>query len=188
MANRNAPSGMKVVRHAGGGEGNRLSRHHIASALASNIFRGDAVIPVNTAKNINVATAGATLIGVFDGVQYIDSSGDVQFRPKWATGTVLKTGSVADAWVYDDPATLFEIQSSQTTVITDVGIRGDVDFTVAGNANGTSGMQMGAIISTSDGQLKIIDLLERSDNAIGLYAKWLVQIAEHYNGPSLTGI
>lgn len=188
MANRNAPSGLRVVKHANGGEANRLSRHHIASALASNIFRGDAVIPVNTLKNINVATAGAVLLGAFDGVQYIDSSGDVQFRPKWATGTALKSGTVADAWVYDDPGTIFEIQSSQTTVVTDIGIRGDVDFTTAGNANGTSGMQMGAIISTSDGQLKIIDLVERVDNAIGLYAKWLVQIAEHYNGPSLTGI
>lgn len=189
MANRNAPSGLKVLAHANGGEGNRLSRHHIATGLTSNIYRGDAVIPVNTSKNINVAAAGNMLIGVFDGVQYIDSYGEVQFKPRWATGTALKTGTVADAWVYDDPGTLFEIQSSQTTVITDIGIRGDLDASTSGNnATGQSGMQMGAIISTSDGQLKIIDLIERCDNAIGLYAKWRVQIAEHYNGPSLTGI
>lgn len=189
MANRNAPSGMKVIRHASGGEQNRLSRHHIASALGSNIYRGDAVIPVNTSKNINVASAGVLLIGVFDGVTYVDSNGDVQFRPRWATGTVLKTGTVSDAWVYDDPGTLFEIQSSQTTVVADIGIRGDLDFGTAGNnSTGQSGMQMGAVISVSDGQCKIIDLLERVDNAIGLRAKWIVQIAEHYNGPSLTGI
>lgn len=190
MPNRNAPSGMKVVRHAGGGEQNRLSRHHIASGLASNIYRGDAVIPVNTSKNINVATAGVLLLGVFDGVQYVDSSGDVQFRPRWATGTVLKTGTVSDCWVYDDPDTLFEIQVATAFVLADIGAFADVTFATAGdNSSGTSGMQLDITsLSTSAAQLLMVDLVERVDNAFGTNAKVLVQINEHYRRGVMTGI
>jgi len=190
MANRNAPSGMKVVRHGGGGEANRLSRHHIASALASNIYRGDAVIPVNTSKNINVAAAAVSLLGVFDGVQYIDSNGDVQFRPRWATGTTLKTGTTADAWVYDDPDTLFEIQVATALVVADLGAFADVTFATAGNnSSGQSGMQLDITsLSTASAQLLMVDLIERCDNAFGTNAKVLVQINEHYRRGVMTGI
>lgn len=190
MANRDAPNGFKAIRHAGGGEHNRLSRHHIASALASSIFRGDAVIPVNTSKNINVATAGARLLGVFDGVMYVDSRGEPQFSPYWATGTVLKTGSVADAFVYDDPQTLFECQADGAIVAADIGAFVDLITTHAGVARtGQSGMEVNsASVGTSDGQFLLVELLNRANNAYGTNAKVVVQINEHYRRGAMTGI
>lgn len=190
MANRDAPSGLKVLKHLTGGEQNRLSRYHIATALASNIYRGDPVIPVNTSKNINVAAAGNRLQGVFDGVMYIDSNGDVQFRPRWATGTTLKTGTVSDAFVYDDPDTIFEIQAAGSIVAADIGTFMDVTMATSGNnATGQSGCEIDqTTIGTTDGQLKVLDLIERCDNAYGANAKVAVLINEHYSRAAVTAI
>src|SRR5688572_18913863 len=122
MANRDAPAGLQVVRHVAGGEQNRFNQYHIASALAENICRGDLVIPVNTSKNISRQAAVANrVIGVFDGCFYINTYGEPQFRPAWISGTAIKTGTVADANVYDDPKALFEVQADEDIELADIG-------------------------------------------------------------------
>lgn len=188
--NVDQPSGFRAKRHAQGGLV-RTSKYYIASALASNIFRGDPVIPVNTNKRINVAAAGNRLIGVFDGVTYLDSNGDVQIRPMWATGTTLKTGSVAEATVYDDPETLFEIQGSGAIAETDIGNFADVTMATAGvAATGQSGAEVDTTtFGTTDGQLRLAEFVERDDNVRGsANAKVHVLINEHYLKAAMTAI
>jgi hypothetical protein len=189
MANRDNPSGLKVARHARGGLV-RPNRYFIASALASNIFRGDPVIPVNTSKRINVAAAGNRLIGVFQGVTYVNPQGEVKFEKYWPTGQTLQTGSVAEALVWDDPETLFEIQHSGVMAIADVGAFFDVTMATAGSTlTGISGAELDtATLSTADGQLRFEQIVDRPDNELGANGKALVVINEHYLRGALTGI
>ena len=189
MANRDNPSGLKVVRHARGGLV-RPNRYFIASGLASNIFRGDPVIPVNTTKRINVAAAGNRLIGVFQGVVYENPQGEVKFEKYWPTGQTLKTGGVAEALVWDDPFTLFEIQHSGNMLAADIGAFFDVTMATAGNTStGISGAELDTTtLSTSDGQLRFQDRADRLDNEFGANGKALVVINEHYLNGALTGI
>src|SRR5271170_5559379 len=114
-ANLNAPTGFTPVRNAGGGT-TRTNRYYIAGGLASNIYRGSAVIATNTSKQINVAAAGATTlqIGVFKGCFYVDAGGVTQFRPYWGSGQTVLAGGIVEAEVFDDPLTLFAIQVSGT--------------------------------------------------------------------------
>ena len=191
MANTNAPSGLTPVRHLAGGV-IRTNAHQIASALASNIYRGSAVIPVNTTKRIDVAAAGNRVLGVFDGVSYIDSNGDVQIRPRWATGTAIKSGTVAEAQVYDDPLILFAAQMSGSAgaVATDIGNFADLVIGT-GNANsGQSGDMIDQATLTSTvatgGQVRVDELLALEGNAFGQYAKVGVRFNEHYNLGSTT--
>lgn len=186
--NVNNPSGFKPVRHAFGGVV-RSSRYYIASGLASNIFLQDPVIPVNTNKRINVAAAGNRLQGVFGGCSYVNAAGDTKFG-YWPTGTTLKSGTVAEALVYDDPNILFEAQAVLVLAQTDIGNFADISMATAGNTyTQLSGAQIDqtTVGTGSGGQLKLIEFVDRPDNVIGSnYARALVLINETYAGPDTT--
>lgn len=187
MANQDTPFGLKPVRHAKGGT-IRTNAYEIASGLASNIFTGDPVIPVNTAKRINIATSTVPLIGVFGGVSYVDALGEVQIRPYWASGTTLKANSIAEATVYDDPDILFAIQGDEDIVADDIGAEADTVIGSGNTATGQSTTELDSSLITTSGQLRIEELWKVTGNAYGNFAKALVRISEHYLGGALTDI
>lgn len=187
MANRDAPSGFRVVGHLTGGICNRFNRYHIADGLNSTLARGDACIPVGTAKNIDRPGSDTVrLLGVFDGCFYVDSVGDLQYRPRWAAATAIKAGTAVDASVYDDPKLIFEVQYDGTAAAGDIGSLGDV---VRGTSNAATGQSADEIDSAGSGtNIKILDLVDRPDNEMGAAAKLLVAIALHYLGGAMTTI
>lgn len=194
MSNTNAPQGLVHRMHATGGIV-RVSPvpYQIASGLASNIYRGSGVIPVNTNKRIDVAAAGNRLVGVFHGVSFVDGvSGQPVFSPRWATGQTLVTGTIAEAEVFDDPDILFGIQVSTATglVATDIGNFADLVIGTGSAITGNSGdmLDQSTLTSTvgTGGQLRIEALDPTQDNAFGQYAKALVRINEHYFAGSTT--
>jgi hypothetical protein len=188
MANVNRAAGFTPRRHLNGGV-IALSRHHIASGLASNIFQGDAVIPVNTSKNINVAAAGNRILGVFDGVQYVNAAGEIKFEHYWATGTVPKTGTTPDAWVYDDPRILFLVQMSGAFALADIGAFADLTKGTAGSTlTGQSGDQIDSTTVGSGTVFKIYDYDRSPSNEIGTNAKVLVGAVLHYHDGAMTAI
>lgn len=190
MANADQPNGLTPARHYHGGV-IRANAYRIASGLAANIFSGDLVKSAGTGQTITVCAAGDRTVGVFAGVSYPDANGDMQFRPNWVTGTTTKGSVDAIAWVYDDPAIAFEIQHSGTSTATMDGNFADITAATAGStATGRSGFELDTASVTATtatgGQLKILQLVERPDNAIGLNAKVLVLINEHELGPGTT--
>ena len=190
MSNRDNPAGFRVMRHIAGGEANRLSQYHIASALAQNLFRGDLVIPDASGKEIKHQAAVANrVIGVFDGCYYVDQNGEPQFRPRWLSGTVIKTGTTADANVYDDPKSLFEVQASGDLQAADIGALANPSSTGGGDTTtGQSNVELDTATIGSGAVLKIIELSKRVDNAYGVNAKVIVALALHYLGGAMTAI
>lgn len=187
--NVSRPAGCQVVRHLTGGV-IRANRHHIASGLAQNIFRGDLVIPTVTSKNITLqAAVGDRVIGVFDGVSYIAQAGDIIFSPRWVSGTTVQTGTVPDAFVYDDPRLLFEIQASGAFALADIGALANPTFAVAGNAlTGQSGQQLDSATIGSGAVFKIYDYSRRADNFVNTNAKLIVALSLHYHDGAMTAI
>lgn len=185
MANTNSPVGLQPWRHAMGGT-IRPSGYYMASALASNIYRGSAVKPVGTTKRIDVAAAGDRLIGVFKGVAYVDANGDTQYRPYWASGQTTKGSVDAEATVWDDPLILFRGQVSSATgmVAGDVGAFADLTIGTGSTLTGNSGDQIDQTTITSTvatgGQVRIEELSREAGNAFGQYAKAIVRLNEHY--------
>jgi len=184
MPNVNAARGLKAVRHFTGGIV-RESRYEIASALASLIYQGSAVKAVGTNKRIDVAAAGDRLIGVFQQVSYQDATGDTFFRRYWPTGQTLKTGTVAEALVLDDPFIIFNIQVSGVAGLAagDPGAFADLVIGTGSTQTGESGdmVDQATITSTvaTGGQLFIVQLSDVQSNAYGQYAKADVRINEH---------
>jgi hypothetical protein len=168
MANVNRPNGLTPVRHLTGGI-NRVNSYTIAGNYATKIHSGTPVARTGTDRNIQVAAVSGTVIGVFAGCVYQDVAGDVQFRPYWPAPGAVKTGTVVEAFVYDDPNTIFEVQAT-TLAAANVGQLAQLSGVGGSDATGRSSTELNAAALTT-GPLKIIGIAKRADNDFGAYAK-----------------
>ena len=99
------------------------------------------------------------------------------------------SGTVADAWVYDDPKIIFEAQMSGAFTLAGIGSLADL---IDGTANLVTKTSADAIDSTtldaSGTVVKVLDVVNRPDNAVGSFARVWVQISKHYLEAALTAI
>lgn len=189
--NVNAPSGLTPVKHSQGGVPSRVSQsadYAIAGGLASNIFRGSLVKPTGTGNNIDVVSAGANpSIGTFHGVNYVDATGNTQFRPLWTSGQTVQTGSVPEASVFDDPDLLFDAQVSGAAGLANTNI-GNTANIVIGTGNQLTGQSADMVDqstlsnSSTTQQLQVQALRALTNNNYGQFARALVTIFLHYKG------
>lgn len=185
MANTDAATGLRPVRHLTGGS-IRPSEYSIASAYASNIFTGDVVESTGTGTNIQVAAGGnADNLGVFAGCRYVNSSGEQVFSPYWPAST---TATDIVAYVYDDPNIVFEGQAD-TIAEADVGLLTDWDDGAGSTTTGLSGRELAVSSGATTNQaLRILRLVPRPDNAYGTYAKVEVVFIEHVMKGVVAGV
>ena len=189
MSSTSAPFGFRPSYHNSGQM--RPKAYTIASTYAANIFSGDpvkltdnGVVQLGTSDGTRTGTVdGISLLGIFAGCQYLDSSGKPTISPFWPTGT---TGTEIVAWVYDDPETLFDVQytnpSSGTTVQTAVGEECDWSVASPGGSTrtGLSNCQLTAIQATS-GQFQITGFAYSIfDSITDAYVQVTVRINEHH--------
>ena len=165
MSSTSAPFGFRPSFHNSGQM--RPKAYTIESAYAANIFSGDpvkltsdGVIQLGTSDGTRSGTTdGITLLGIFAGCQYLDSTGKPTISPFWPSGT---TGTNIVAWVYDDPETLYDVQYANpgtpgvTSVQTAVGAEADWRVASPGGSTqtGLSNTYLTALQSTS-GQFQI---------------------------------
>ena len=176
MPNVDAPFGLKPVGHMTGGDV-RLHEYSIASAYDTSIFSGDVVTMTGTGKNIAQAAAGETNnIGVFAGCRYVNAQGEQKFSKYWPADTVA-TDIVA--LVYDDFNLVFEAQAT-TLAEADVGLLMDISVGTGSAATGLSGAQIDEGTKAGPGgSFRVLEVVNRPDNAYGADAKVLVMFAEH---------
>jgi len=191
MANVDAAFGFVPVRQMSG-NAPRANKYTIASGLAENIFKGDLVILIASGL-LTPHTAGeANNIGVFAGVSYTAADGSYVYSEYWPTGTVA-TDIIA--YVYDDPYTVFKVQSSaneETTVKlvaqTNIGNCCDVVAGAGSTLTGQSGFELSDTMAAGIASCKIIALYDAPDNAFGANAIMEVTINEHLLGTNIAGI
>ena len=165
MSSTSAPYGFRPSFHNSGQM--RPKAYVIASTYAASIFSGDpvkltsnGVIQLGTSDGTRSGTTdGITLLGIFAGVEYLDSTGKPTISPFWPGGT---TGTSITAWVYDDPETLYDVQYANPgtpgtdSVQQDVGAQCDFRVLSPGGSTSTgiSSTYLTATQSTS-GQFQI---------------------------------
>lgn len=175
MANTNGPFGLRPSRSASGGEP-RTTQYTITAASAAAIYLGD---PVGFSSGTVVigTDAGTAHLGVFAGCQYVNASGDIIFSKRWPADT---GASEVKALVWDDPNQLFTIQSDGTTATTvaSIGVAYDLDVTAGTASIGVSKtvLQPGA---TSGAAYKVLGLIDKPDNAWGIYSEVEVIAVKH---------
>lgn len=175
MANVDAAFGFVPVRHMSG-NAPRTNKYTITSGLAENIFSGDMVIL--TADGV-ITPAGATetnQLGVFAGVSYTASDGSYVYSEYWPSGTVA-TNIIA--YVYDDPYTVFKVQSAGSPAQTNIGNCADIVAGAGSTTTGRSGFEISGTMAATAAQCKIIALHDSPENAFGANAVMEVLINEH---------
>jgi hypothetical protein len=191
MANVDRPGGLKPVEYLSGAKWTGAGHVYcIPSTDASLAYAiGDPVVWAGSSDGrgvptITLATAGAgsTVLGAIVSIGALDygsTFGVPQESPMVIP--VVKTHNYY-VLVADDPDIIFEIQEvsgGTALTATEVGLNADL---VSGTNNGyvsgwevnNAGEGVGATV-----QLRLLGLVQRSDNAFGEHAKWRVLINYH---------
>lgn len=192
MANNNTPKGLVPVRTVNGqpytGGGNIYS---VAAGDPTLLGLGDLVKLAGTGQTINDqsyadvvrAATGDVFVGVVVAVLPVTRD-SLPYREA-STQRLLV--------VSDDPNMLYEVQEGgggTALSINDLGLNANIVVANASTTTGWSGTLLDnstppATTNTFD--LKIVGFVNRPDNAVGAFAKWVVRINRHLYANQVAG-
>ena len=209
MANKDAPFGFRAIGGMGSSyETQGTSKYEIYDNVATAMFQGDLMMMGGynsdqpDAGSVNVhsgyvscalATENILNFGVFNGCFYIDPT---TAKPTWKNyypGAVNITTGTIDAYCYDNPQQLYEVQASGSLTQASMGNLIDSLTYVAGSTiNGHSKMELASAIqgSGATAQWRLIRGSEDPSNndKSSANANWIVRLNEsiYYAGVVLT--
>ena len=200
MANVDAAFGYRPIGKVGSGVNNAgTSLYAIGDNYNTSIFKGDHVMQASGLVIAGTAS-GSTNLGVFNGCFYIDPT---SAKPTWsnyypADTNVTASGSISgstniDAYIYDDPFTLFEAQCDGTIAKTDIGKNTDSVLGSSSTVNGLSVTEIdsGSEATTAGLQVRITGISKdpENDDADSDNANWHVMWNEHvkFSSTGITG-
>jgi hypothetical protein len=198
MPNVNSPFGLRPYSMKSGAPYNGAVRtYYVPASNPTALYIGDPVITItnssdgNGVQTVQIATAGTTspVLGAFQGIT--NNAGTAVITLQQTQTPFLAAGQAAYVVVSDDPDILYVVQedgSAGASMVSGASGRNASLLAGTGNAySAQSGWTMQtASLSTSQLQLRIIQLLQETDNAVGQYARWLVKINQGIHPWSLT--
>ena len=191
MSATSAPFGLRPAYHPSGLDRAQGLANIIESGYTQNLLKGQAVKLAAATGYVVRADATDALYGVFDGVEWTDTTGRRRVSNYWPALTAYQTGSLI-AYIWTDPQVVYEIQAAGSIAQTAIGAEFDLSSPYAGST--TTGLSQ-ALMDTSAASantskvLRVIDLAPYPGNAWGdAYTIVRVQIAKfQYNGTYDTG-
>ena len=210
MANQDAPFGFRATGGMGSSyETQGTSKYQIYDNSTSAIFQGDLCMLGNhnsTATDANSVAVQVGYIsvaavdentlnfGVFNGCFYNDPT---TLKPTWKNyypGAVnVASGELINAYCFDNPQQLYEVQSAGTLTQASVGTLIDTATYDAGSTvDGMSDEEIAATVTATGAtaQWRILRLSEDPENSDtgNANANWIVRLNEsvYYNGAVLT--
>ena len=181
-----APYGLKPVNLIGGQVFAGATRlMEIASGYATSIFYGDLVKRVTSGTiELDNGTTTATPCGVFLGVSFTNSNGQVQQQQFYPASQSIKSGTQIFAVVADDPDTLFQVVScSATTTVAGMGIAaiGSNIALIQNSGSTTTGnskvaIDQGTETTTNTLPIRIIDVVRETATGADTFVEFIVRI------------
>lgn len=164
MANKDAAFGLRPIGKVGQNKDNQgLSEYNIA-ANSSAIYQNDTVQFLATGY-IGVAdTTTAVLLGSLNGVFYTDTADQ---KPRWANHLAASNAATdIVGFVSDDPYERFEVQSSTTLAIADIGLNADIVYAAGASPNFVSKVEVntGTMVSTT-AQFRVVGVAKDIENS-----------------------
>ena len=201
MANTNVAFGLRPVGVMGQAANTTgATEYRIAAGNTNAIYQGSPVIPLAAGViDIVGAAAGGTvgLLGVFAGCEYVSSTTGQKVWSNYWPGSGADTNHPVKAFVYDDPAQLFVIATSN--VVAGFDTEAEVRAAVFSNANfatGASGstttgissatLDLNTIATTNTLNLRIMGIQEDPENSDFTVAgiPVIVRLNNHFNSPN----
>ena len=182
MPNVNAPNGFKPLRHAAGGT-IRENEYPIVSGYGTAIYCGDVVVQGSDGLLARAAAGDTNIIGVFQGVYWVDPDGTPRFEKKWPANQTTLGSANARAVVIDDPYVVFEAQTATGVNLTQSMFGNNVDI-VATAGNDATGMSKESLSLSAPGagaaQVRLLGLIPgRDDSNLGDSARVECMFQEH---------
>ena len=201
MANINGAFGLRPIAKMGQSTNSTgASEYRIAAGNTNAIFQGSPVIPLAAGViDIVGAAEGGTvgLLGVFWGCEYVSSTtGKKVFSNQWP-GSGADTNFPVKAFVYDDPAQLFVIATSNVVAAADTeaevraAVFANANFAFATSGSTTTGissatLDLNTIATTNTLNLRIMGIQDDPENADftdeGIPV--IVRLNNHFNSPN----
>ena len=187
MANQDAAFGLRPLKTVGQQDDSTgMSSHTIKSAEASAMYQGSMVIGTTTGY-VDISTTSSTKnLGAFWGCFYVDPTTlKPTFKNYYPGGVTPPSSKDIEAFVYDSPYQMFEVQSDNTgaSAQTDVFECADTSSPTGGSTtNGVSSQELNdATLSSSIAQLKVLGVSRDPANSdlTAANVNWRVQITEH---------
>ena len=200
MANVDAAFGYRPIGKVGSGVNNGgTTLYTIGDNYNTAIFKGDHVMQASGLVIAGTA-GGDNNLGVFNGCFYIDPT---SAKPTWsnyypADTNVTASGSISgtttiDAYIYDDPYYLFEIQCDGTLAKTVIGKNADTTLGTSSTVNGQSKTELktSGAATTAALQLNVVGITKdpENDDASSANANWHIMWNEHvkFSSTGITG-
>ena len=196
MANQDAAFGLRPLKTLGQADDSTgMSSHKIEPGDASVLYQGSMAIGVATGYVDISGTNDTTNVGAFWGTFYIDPTTlKPTFKNYYPGGITPPSSGAVEAFVYDNPQQMFEIQSDNTAASaqTDVFMCADLSTPAGGSTtNGVSSMELAdATLATAAAVLKIIGVSRDPANSdlTAANVNWRVMIDQHLFGHNYDGI
>lgn len=201
MANTNKPMGLSPHSYLNGAPWSGQARTYFIPSTDGNAFAiGDPVVlagsaDANGVPTVTLATAGgANLVtGAIVGMGGKAYGGAIGVGPLTQDTTIIPATKTVGYYVMvaDDPYIIFAIREDYAgtpLAATDVGLNASLK---AGTNNGYTStwvLDNATEATTAALQLKLLGLVQRSDNAFGIGAEWLVLINDHSFKAPVAGV
>ena len=191
MANQDAAFGLRPLKMSGQGDDSTgMTSHFIDAGDASVLYQGSPVIAA--AGYVDIATAGAAPnMGAFWGCFYTDPTTLKPTFKNYYPGSITPPSSKdIEAFVYDNPNQMFEIQSDNTGASAQADVFSNADMVNFGGStlNGVSNTELddSTIAASSDAaaQLLIIGVSRdpKNNDLTAANVNWRVIVNMHLFG------
>lgn len=194
MANQDAPFGFRPVNMQGGGSSsNGQTQYLIANGYGTAIFQGDPVEMVS-GGTLEVANGAAdTVVGVFNGCEYIDSTTSKPTFSNHFPASATASDGIIKAFVIDDPDQLFEVQVTGAFANTNIGEVANVSYTAGSTISGISKAEINSSTYGTNAaatSVKVVGLSGDPDNndVSSNNANIIVKFNKHFYGNQVNGI
>ena len=201
MANSNGAFGLRPYGILGSAANTTgTTEYRIAAGNTNKIYQGMAVIPTaaGVIDDLQAAAGGTvSIVGVFNGCEYVSSTtGETIFSNTWP-GSGADTNFPVKAFVYDNPAQLFTIATSN--VVGGLNTEAEVltavfatnAFATGNSGSDTTGISsatadLNTVAATNTLALRIMGILDDPDNSDFSVAgiPLIVRINNHFNAPT----
>jgi len=196
MANQDAAFGLRPLKIVGQQDDSTgFSSHKISPGDSTVIYQGTLVGSPDTGTGYvdGMAATKVLNLGAFWGTYYVDPTTLKPTYKNYYPGSVTPPSSGAvEAFVYDSPLQMYEIQSDNASASaqTDIYKCADIAGVSGSTLNGVSSMELDdSDIDTGPEQLKIVGLSRdpKNNDITAANVNWRVTVCEHLFGPGSAG-
>ena len=193
MANKDAAFGLRPLKTVGQQDDSTgMSSYAIDAGEASEIFQGSLVVGTATGY-VDIAAAGDVLnLGAFWGCFYVDPTTlKPTFKNYYPGGITPPSSKDIEAFVYDSPYQMFEVQSAATgaSAQADIFMTCDIASNGGSTTNGVSSLESADVFAAGPSQLKLLGVSRdpANNDITAANVNWRVQICEHLLGSGTAG-